>query len=67
MTKTKWTIAAVISVMILAVILVDVMFQTGAIKWMISYTTLYAFFIGTPLMIRYYLVGLFRNEEEPMW
>lgn len=63
MTKTKWTIAVVLLVMILTVILVDVMFQAGAIKWMISYMTLYAFFIGTPLMMRCYLIGLFRNEE----
>ena len=67
MTRLKWTIAIGLSVMILAVILADVMFKAGAIKWMISYTTLYAFFIGTPLMMRYYLVGLFKNEEEPMW
>lgn len=39
----------------------------GAIKWLISYTTLYAFFVGTSLMMRYYLTGLFNNEEEPMW
>lgn len=67
MTKTKWTIAVVILVMILTVILIDVMFHVRVIEWMISYTTLYALFIGTPLMMRHYITGLFRNEEEPMW
>lgn len=67
MTKTKWTIAVVLLLMISTVILIDVMFQAGAIKWLISYTTLYAFFIGTSLMIRYYLTELFNNEKEPMW
>ena len=55
MTKTKWTITVVLLVMILTVILIDVMFQAGVIKWLISYTTLYAFFVGTSLMMRYYL------------
>lgn len=67
MTKTKWTITVVLLVMILTVILIDVMFQAGVIKWLISYTTLYAFFVGTSLMMRYYLTGLFNNEEVPMW
>lgn len=67
MTKTKWTIALVLLVMILSVIVIDVLFQTGVIKWLISYTTLYAFFIGTPLIMRHYLAELFKNEEEPMW
>lgn len=67
MTKTKWTIAVVILVMISTVILIDTIFHIGAIKWMISYTTLYAFIVGTPLIIRYYLTGLFNNVEEPMW
>jgi hypothetical protein len=67
MAKTKWTIAVVLLLMISSAILIDVVFQAGAIKWLISYTTLYAFFTGTPLMMRYYLTGLFENEEEPMW
>lgn len=67
MTKTKWTIAVVLLLMISSVILIDVVFKVGAIKWLISYTTLYAFFVGTSLMMRYYLTGLFNNEEESMW
>lgn len=67
MTKTKWTIAVVLLLMISSVILIDVVFKVGAIKWLISYTTLYAFSVGTSLMMRYYLTGLFNNEEEPMW
>lgn len=67
MTRLKWTIVVVLLLMILSVILIDVVFQVGAIKWLISYTTLYAFFIGISLMMRYYLTGLFKNEEEPMW
>lgn len=67
MTKTKWTIVTVILSMILTVIAIDIVFQVGAIKWLISYTTLYVFFVGTSLMIRYYLTELFKNEEEPMW
>lgn len=67
MTKTKWTIAVVLLLMISFVILIDVVFKIGAIKWLISYTTLYVFFVGTSLMMRYYLTGLFNNEEEPMW
>lgn len=67
MTKTKWTITVVLLVMILTFILIDVMFQAGVIKWLISYTTLYAFFVGTSLMMGYYLTGLFNNEEVPMW
>lgn len=67
MTKTKWTIAVVLVLMISSVILIDVVFKVGAIKRLISYTTLYAFFVGTPLMMRYYLTELFNNEKEPMW
>ena len=67
MTRLKWTIATVLLLMISTVVAIDVVFQTGAIKWLISYTTLYAFFIGTSLMTRYYLTGLFDNEKEPMW
>lgn len=67
MTKTKWTIAVVLLLMISSVILIEVVFKVGVIKWLISYTTLYAFFVGTSLMMRYYLTGLFNNEEEPMW
>lgn len=67
MTRLKWTIAVVLLLMISAVVVIDVVFQVGAIKWLISYTMLYALFIGTSLMMRYYLTGLFNNEEEPMW
>lgn len=67
MAKTKWTIAVVLLLMISSAILIDVVFKVGAIKWLISYTTLYVFFVGTSLMMRYYLTGLFNNEEEPMW
>lgn len=67
MTRLKWTIDMVFLLMISTVILIDVVFQAGAIKWLISYTTLYAFFVGTPLMMRYYLTGLFNNKKEPMW
>lgn len=67
MTRLKWTIAMVFLLMISTVILIDVVFEVGAIKWLISYMTLYAFFIGTSLMTRYYLTGLFNNDEEPMW
>lgn len=67
MTRLKWTIATVLLLMISTVVAIDVVFQVGAVKWLISYTTLCAFFIGTPLMMRYYLTGLFNNEEEPMW
>lgn len=67
MTRLKWTIATVLLLMISTVVVIDVVFQAGAIKWLISYTTLYSFFVGTPLMMRYYLTGLFNNEEEPMW
>lgn len=67
MTRLKWTIAIVLLLMISTVVVINVVFQAGAIKWLISYTTLYAFFVGTPLMMRYYLTGLFNNEEEPMW
>ena len=67
MTRLKWTIETVLLLMISTVVAIDVVFQVGAIKWLISYTTLYAFFIGTSLMIRYYLTGLFSNDEEPMW
>lgn len=67
MTRLKWTIAIVLLLMILTVVIIDVVFQAGAIKWLISYTTLYAFLVGTPLIMRYYLTGLFKNEEESMW
>lgn len=67
MIRLKLTIAVVLVLMISTVVAIDVLFQAGAIKWLISYTTVYAFFIGTPLMMRYYLTGLFNNEEEPMW
>lgn len=67
MAKTKWTIAVVLLLMISSAILIDVVFKVGAIKWLISYTTLYVFFVGTSLMMRYYLTGLFNNEKEPMW
>lgn len=67
MTKTKWTIAIVLLLMISTVVVIDVVFEVGAITWLISYMTFYAFFIGTSLMMRYCLTGLFRNEEEPMW
>lgn len=67
MTKTKWTIAVVLLLMISTVISVDVIFKVGMMKWLILYTTLYAFFVGTPLMMRYYLTRLFNNKEEPMW
>lgn len=67
MTKTKWTIAIVLLLMISTVVVIDVVFQAGAIKWLISYTTLYALFVGTSLTMRYYLTGIFNNEEEPMW
>jgi hypothetical protein len=67
MTKAKLTIAVVLLLMISSAILIDVVFKVGAIKWLISYTTLYVFFVGTSLMMRYYLTGLFNNEEEPMW
>ena len=67
MTKTKWTIAVVLLLMISTVILVDVIFKVGMMKWLISCTTLYAFFVGTPLMLRYYLTRLFNDKEEPMW
>lgn len=67
MTRLKWTIDMVFLLMISTVILIDVVFEVGAIKWLISYMTLYAFFIGTSLMIRYYLTGLFNNDEEPTW
>lgn len=67
MTRLKWTIAIVLLLMISTVVVIDVVFQAGAIKWLISYTTLYSFFVGTPLMMRYYLTGLFNNEKEPMW
>lgn len=67
MIRLKWTIAAVLLLMISTVVVIDVVFQAGVIKWLISYMTLYAFFIGTSLMIRYYLTGLFNNDEEPMW
>lgn len=67
MIRLKWTIAAVLLLMISTVVVIDVVFQAGAIKWLISYMTLYAFFTGTSLMIRYYLTGLFNNDEEPMW
>lgn len=67
MAKIKWTITVVLLSMISTVILIDVMFQVGAFKWMISYTTLYTFFIGTPLTMQHYLARLFKNEVEPMW
>lgn len=67
MTKAKLTIAVVLLLMISSAILIDVVFKVDAIKWLISYTTLYVFFVGTSLMMRYYLTGLFNNEEEPMW
>lgn len=67
MTRLKWTIAIVLLLMISTVVVIDVVFEVGAIKWLISYTTLYAFFVGTSLTMRYYLTGLFNNEEEPMW
>lgn len=67
MTKTKRTIAVVLLLMISTVISVDVIFKVGTMKWLILYTTLYAFLVGTPLMMRYYLIRLFNNREEPMW
>ena len=66
-TRLKWTIAVVLLLMISSVILIDVVFQVGATKWLISYTTLCVFIVGTPLMIKYYLTELFNDEEEPMW
>lgn len=67
MTKTKWIIAVVLLLMISTVISVDVIFEVGVMKWLILYTTLYTFFVGTPLMMRYYFTQLFNNKEEPMW
>lgn len=67
MTKTKWVLVVVLLLLMLTVILTDVIFKVGVIGWLISYTTLYAFFIGVPLMIQHYFTGLFKNEEEPMW
>lgn len=67
MTKTKWALLVVLLLLMSTVILADVIFEVDVIGWLISYTTLYAFFIGTPLMIQYYFTGLFKNEEEPMW
>lgn len=43
MIRLKWTIAIVLLLMISTVVVIDVVFQAGAIKWLISYTTLYAF------------------------
>ena len=67
MIRPKLTIDVVLLLMISTVVAIDVVFQASAIKWLISHTTLCAFFIGTSLMIRYYLTGLFSNDEEPMW
>lgn len=67
MTRLKWTITIVLLLMISTVVVIDVVFQAGVIKWLISYTTLYAFFVGTLLMMRCYLTELFNNEKEPMW
>lgn len=67
MIRLKLTIAVVLVLMISTVVAIDVLFQASAIKWLISYTTVYAFFIGTSLMIKYYLTELFNDEEEPMW
>lgn len=67
MTRLKCTIAVVLLLMISTIVIIDVIFQVGATKWLISYTMLYALFIGTSLMMRYYLTELFNNEKEPMW
>lgn len=67
MTKTKWALVVVLLLLMSTVILTDVIFKVGVSGWLISYTTLHACFIGTPLMIQHYFTGLFKNKEEPMW
>lgn len=62
MTKTKWELIVVLLLLMSTVILADVIFEMGVIGWLISYTTLYAFVIGTPLMIQHYFIGLFKKE-----
>ena len=67
MTRTKRVIVVALLLLISTVILIGLMLPIDVIKWLISYTTLYAVVIGTSLMIKYYLTELFNDEKEPMW